>query len=276
MTLSGHVWTHDFASESREGDRGRILRVILVEMDANSSGLLAEKLRLQGFVPCLDTWHGGTPRPGICTGSRAIVLDLGQETASAAGMVRKLRQAGLDQPCLVLAAHDDWRDKIDALDAGADDFVLKPVRSEEVAARLRAMIRRGAGNATDVIVHGDLRLDLRVRCAWLGRECLELTRNEFRLLRLFLLEPEKVMTHQEIHRQLYPERAEWSPNAIEVQIARLRRKVGREKILTIRGLGYRFMNEGSPEDGGAHSVVQMTDYGAEEGSRSLPGRAASA
>jgi len=222
------------------------LQVVLIEGDplSSSTGWLAEKLAGHGFIACRETPDRCARERRTFDGSRAVVLDLGTGTGPAADHVRLIRRAGLEQPCLVLSAHDDWRDKIECLDAGADDYVVKPVRSEEVAARLRAMIRRASGNATDRFESGDLVLDLRVRCAWLADRCLDLTRNEFRLLRMFLLEPGKVMTHQEIHRQLYPDRADCSTNAIEVQIARLRRKIGRTRIRTIRGLGYRYFEEG--------------------------------
>ena len=230
-----------FSAEEQEPSKGRSLHIALIECEANASEWLADRLRKHGFLPKLEPVPGTNLSRGDNKGARAILIDLGPLQVSAANLVRNIRRAGLEQPCLVLSSQDDWREKIECLDAGADDFVVKPVRSEEIAARLRALIRRSTGNATDLIECGNLKLDLRVRCAWLDNECLNLTRNEFRLLSLFLLEPDKVMTHDEIRSQLYPERRDLSPNAIEVQIARLRRKVGRHRIRTIRRLGYRYV-----------------------------------
>jgi len=220
------------------------VQVVLIERDSTCTGWLADRLGSHGFIPVLDEAPSGVPSSEACEGSRAIVLDLGAEIA-AAGLIDRIRRTGIKQPCLVLAAHDSWRDKIESLDAGADDYVVKPIRSEEIAARLRAVIRRSSGNSTGLIQIGGLKLDLRVRCAWIDGKSLNLTRNEFRLLRLFLLEPENVMTHQEIFRQLYPGRQEPSLNGVEVLIARLRRKIGSDRIKTIRGLGYRYFDDGS-------------------------------
>lgn len=224
------------------------MHITLIEPagEADSTGLLVERLKCHGFLPSIDTTPGGVLSRGSCEGSRAILVNLGSTAGSPASIVRNIRRSGLDQPCLVLSGLVDWRVRIDCLDAGADDFVVKPVRSEEIAARLRALIRRSAGNASDLIVSGMLKLDLRERCAWLDEECLNLTRNEFRLLRLFLLEQGKVLTHEEIHRQLYSAGQCLNPNVIEVQITRLRRKIGKDKIRTIRGLGYRYVEASVP------------------------------
>lgn len=218
------------------------MHITLIEPagEDDSLGLLAERLKSHGFLPSIDTTPSGVPSRVSREGSRAILVNLGSTPGSPASMVRDIRRSGLDQPCLVLSGLVDWRVRIDCLDAGADDFVVKPVRSEEIAARLRALIRRSAGNASDLIESGDLKLDLRTRCAWLDGEYLKLTRNEFRLLRLFLLEQGNVMTHEEIHYQLYSKGQCFNPNVIEVQIARLRRKIGKDRIRTIRGLGYSY------------------------------------
>ena len=219
------------------------MQLLLIEMDQASSGWLAERLSKLSFVPRLAQSPEQALSDGLTRGITAIVVDIGHDRADANSTVDMLRKAGLCQPLMIVAAHGDWQDKVNCLDAGADEYLVKPVRSEEIAARLRAIIRRCAGNPTDRIVIGDLDLDLKAKCAWRAGECLDLTHNEFRLLRIFLLNPEKTMSHAEIRERLYPGGDRRSANAIEVQIARLRRKVGQNRILTVRGLGYRFVTE---------------------------------
>ncbi|MGE5722784.1 MAG: winged helix-turn-helix domain-containing protein [Sphingomonadales bacterium] len=216
------------------------MQVLLIGTDPGESRILAKRLAPAGFVAL----HADSPEQAVRNGFNqravAVIVALGLGASNAATIVRSLREAGMDQPLIVLAARGGWREKIECLDCGADDYLLKPVHSEEIAARLRAIIRRSAGSATDRISVGGIDLDLKTRCAWLEGKCLNLTRNEFRLLRLFMLLPGRNLKHSEIQDQLHPGMADRSINALEVQIARLRRKVGRQRILTVRGIGYRF------------------------------------
>ncbi|MDE2596056.1 MAG: response regulator transcription factor [Sphingomonadales bacterium] len=180
----------------------------------------------------------------------AVLLDHCGLAHSPASVVTPLRSGGMEQPLIVLSALADWRERVASLDAGADDFLIKPIHSEEVAARLRAVIRRAAGMSSDRIVFGDIDLDLKARCAWVGGVCLNLTRNEFLLLRLLLLAPENTITKQQIMQALWVGDAQKTGNAIEVQMARLRRKLGHERIRTLRGIGYRAIPVGGGDDGG--------------------------
>ncbi len=219
------------------------MKLLLIDEDQASSRWLAERLESLGFVPRTSSSLELALREKLFGHVRAILAGVGSSETEGRVFTRRVRQAGFEQPLMILSARDDWRDSIACLDAGADDYLAKPVRSEEVASRLRAIIRRGSGSSTDRIALDDLELDLKARCAWLAGECLDLTRNEFRLLSLFVLEPESVMTHRDIYLRLCPEGSEISQNAIEVQIARLRRKVGKGRIRTVRGVGYRFAYE---------------------------------
>ena len=217
------------------------MQVLLIEMDPASSGWLGERLPQAGFATRLANSPGQALLDDFAQGVAAIIVDIGQGEPKAFAVTEFLRKAGLCQPLVILAAHGDWRDKVDCLDAGADEYLLKPVRTEEIAARLRTIIRRCAGNPTDRIMVGDIELDLKAKCAWRAGECLDLTRNEFRLLCLFLLRPDHVMSHEEIRAQLYTGKGKCSLNAIEVQISRLRRKVGQDRIRSVRGIGYRYV-----------------------------------
>lgn len=216
------------------------MRLLLIDKDREQSGWLADRLAGNGFAARLALSPEQVIANQMANGAAVVVLDHGLEPGPASPSVRVLRQGGIAQPLVVLSGRDDWRDKIECLDAGADDFLLKPVRSEEIAARLRAIIRRSAGQPTDRVLLGGFDLDLKARCAWLDGRCLKLTRNEFRLLRLFMLNPERILGHEDVLDQLNPNGARPSTNAAEVLIGRLRRKIGPDLIATVRGVGYRF------------------------------------
>jgi len=170
--------------------------------------------------------------------AQAIILELTDSAEMETLAVRHLRAGGLNQPLIVLSDWANWRERVDCLDAGADDYLIKPVRSEEVAARLRAIIRRSAGIASDCLIAGEISLDLKSRVATLRGERLILSRNEFRLLQALMLKAGKLLSHAEIHELLYARAPDRTLNAIEVHVARLRRKIGKEHIVTVRGIGY--------------------------------------
>lgn len=215
------------------------MQLLLIDSAQGNGEVLARRLASSGFRASLVESGQEALRKFALNEFHAVLIDHGRRSEPAASLVAPLRQAGVDQPLMVVSARDDWREKVECLDAGADDFVVKPIRSEEIAARLRALIRRSAGASTDRIVLGDIDLDLKLQCAWKGGTCLNLTRNEFRLLRLFMLGPNQVLGKDQIRDVLWGQGAPVSDNAIEVQVARLRRKLGEGSILTARGLGYR-------------------------------------
>lgn len=216
------------------------MRVLLIDDNLDQAVRLSDRLRQSGFVPRHASSPGDAVARDMAQGTAAVLLDRGLDPALASPVVHSLRQAGIDQPLIVLAARDNWRDRLECLDAGADDFLVKPVRSEVIAARLRAIIRRSAGAPTDRIRLGGFDLDLKARCAWLHGQCLNLTPNEFRLLRQFMLNPGSVIAHADLIDQSPPRGARPSTNAVEVLIGRLRRKIGASRITTVRGVGYRF------------------------------------
>jgi len=249
------------------------VQLLLIESGLDSLGWLAERLAGSGFVVRQVHSLEQALQDGVAERATAVIADIGHSGPQGQAIATLLRKAGMTQPLMILSARGDWRERVETLDAGADDYVAKPVRSEEVAARLRALIRRSIGSPTDQITVGDIELDLKARCAWLAGKCLNLTRNEFRLLRLFLLQPERIMTHQEIRDRLHSGEADCSRNAIEVQIARLRRKVGRHRIRTIRGVGYRYIADSVP---GVASTCEKElcrgTAGGQHWGRACPGR----
>jgi len=227
--------------------REKTVQVLVIDANSDSADLLAARLKPHGFA----IRRVAAPRDaGSCDGYAVVLADCDGFAATPAALVEALRGSGLRQPLAVLSSSADWRERIEALDAGCDDFIVKPIRSEEVAARLRALVRRASGSASDQIVSGDLRLDLRLRCAWRGTRCLDLTRSEFRLLSMLMRQPDHVLDYVSIGQAIHPDKSSPSQNAIEVLVARLRRKVGHDRIRTIRGIGYRF-DQAPPATGDA-------------------------
>ncbi len=232
------------------------MQILLIGHENESTRFLVARLREAGFRCCIAASVDFACRRKLMHHAEAIILDVSGTIGEISLTVRHLRGAGIDQPVLVLTPQCDWRVRIDCLDAGADDHVVKPVRTEEIVARIRAIVRRRAGSSTDHVVLGDLELDLKAKCAWQAGKCLDLTRNEFRLLRLFVLRPHRTMTHEEIWAQLNDGGTKCSNNAVEVQVARLRRKVGHDKIRTVRGIGYKYTVPTEPKGPPAHDCVQ--------------------
>lgn len=168
----------------------------------------------------------------------AIVLDLGLPRRDGLSVLSALRGAGNPVPVLVLTARDQVVDKVRCLDLGADDYVVKPFDLDELAARLRALVRRSQGRADASLRHGDLVLDPAARSATLKGVPVALTGREFDLLRMLLDAAGRVLTRRMLDEQLYVWGEAVGSNALEVHIHHLRRKLGSELIRTVRGVGY--------------------------------------
>lgn len=168
----------------------------------------------------------------------ALVLDLGLPRVSGLEVLRELRRRNETLPVLILTARDAPEDVVAGLDAGADDYMIKPFNLGELAARLRALVRRSSGRAAPEIVHGPLRLDPAGRRATVDGQPVELSGREFDLLHELLLHAGRVMTKGQIEERLYAWGSELESNAIEVHIHHLRRKLWPELIRTVRGVGY--------------------------------------
>lgn len=168
----------------------------------------------------------------------AIVLDLGLPRLDGLSVLRRLREAGIATPVLVLTARDGWRDKVEGIDAGADDYLAKPFQMEELLARLRAITRRAAGQASALIKAGPLELDTRSQTATIDGRSLALTAMEYRLLAYLLLHRGRTMSQGELLEHIHSGDTDRDINAIEAIIARLRKKLGFPLIETYRGRGY--------------------------------------
>lgn len=214
------------------------MRILVVEDEAAIATELAQALTGAGYVPeCLADGEEAWFRAGTETYA-AIVLDLGLPGLDGITILKRLRQEGITTPILILTARGSWSERVDGIDAGADDYLPKPFRMEELLARLRALLRRSTGQAQPVLVHGSLSLDPRVRVASLNGVPLSLTPLEYRLLSYLLLNRGRVISQAELADTLYAHDNERDSNAIEALVGRLRRKVKDGVIETRRGFGY--------------------------------------
>jgi two-component system, OmpR family, response regulator len=169
----------------------------------------------------------------------AVILDLGLPKVDGLTLVKRWRDAGLTVPILVLTARGAWHEKVQGIDTGADDYVGKPFRIEEVLARLRALIRRASGQAAGDLRCGPLTLDPRTARVTLNGTPVHLTSHEYRVLAYLMHHRGRVVSQAELVEHIYAQDVDRDSNTVEVFIARLRRKLGASTIETVRGLGYR-------------------------------------
>jgi two-component system OmpR family response regulator len=172
----------------------------------------------------------------------AVVLDLGLPRIDGLTVLRRWRDAGLAVPVLVLTARGSWHDKVEGIDGGADDYVAKPFRIEELLARLRALIRRASGHVTPELRCGAVVLDPRVSKVTLDGAAVRLTGHEFRVLSYLMHHQGRVVSQAELTEHIYAQHFDRESNTVEVFVARLRRKLGASFIETVRGLGYRIVS----------------------------------
>lgn len=217
------------------------MRLLLVEDDAELGRRLSDRLRGAGYAVDLATTRAEAELWPDLDHMAAIILDLGLPDGDGLQVLSHWRARRVTTPILILTARGSWQDKVEGLNAGADDFVVKPVRFEELQARLHALFRRQNGRADNVIAVGGLSLDPVARTASLNGAALPLSKQEFRLLALFMDHAGQIMPQSDLIEHLYALDTMRDHNAIEVLVGRLRRKIGRERIATVRGLGYRFV-----------------------------------
>jgi len=174
----------------------------------------------------------------------AIVLDLGLPKIDGLTLLRRWRQAGISSPVLILTARGSWHEKVQGIDGGADDYVAKPFRVEEVLARIRALIRRAGGFAQPELHCGQLALDPRTARVSVAGAPVKLTGHEFRVLSYLMHHGGQVVSRTELTEHIYAQDLDRDSNTVEVFVARLRRKLGASFIETVRGLGYRMREPG--------------------------------
>lgn len=214
------------------------MRILLAEDDSLLGDGLRAGLRQLGFQ--VD-WvrDGAAAESELRTQAyAAAVLDLGLPQKDGMAVLSAVRAAGIAMPVLVLTARDAVPDRIRGLDLGADDYVVKPVDLHELAARLRALVRRAHGQAQEVLAARDVVLDPASRSVRKAGQTVALSTREFDLLHAFMLSPDRVLSREQLEQHLYSWGQEVESNAVEVHIHKLRRKLGSDLIQTVRGIGY--------------------------------------
>jgi len=220
------------------------MRILLVEDEAALREQVSRRLEAEGYA--VDA--SGDGREGLFFAREypldLAVVDLGLPGLPGLEVIRTLRSEGSRLPILILTARGKWEEKVAGLEAGGDDYLVKPFHMEELIARVRALLRRAGGGASDTLAFGPLQIDLTAQQARLDEAALELTAYEYRLLEYLARRPGSIVTKRELADYLYPHDEDPDSNVIEVLMGRLRRKIDpqgeRRPIETLRGRGYRF------------------------------------
>jgi two-component system OmpR family response regulator len=215
------------------------MKVLLVEDDRLLAQEIAHALRQENFAVDIAANGEDGQHLGETENYDAAVLDLGLPKINGAAVLRAWRKNGSHLPVLILTARDGWTDKVDGFKAGADDYLTKPLRIEELVMRLRALVRRAAGHAEPRIVCGPLTFDAQTGVFDLNGLPLKLTALEWRVLACLAMRKEVVVERTELNEKAYEGDAEVDSNSLEVIVGRLRRKIGHDMIETVRGRGYR-------------------------------------
>src|ERR1700751_2446790 len=223
------------------------MRVLVVEDEARMAGVLQRALREEGHA--VDVAGDGLQGLWLATENQyaAIVLDVMLPGMDGFELCRRLRESGAWAPVLMLTARDGVDDRVRGLDAGADDYLVKPFSLLELAARLRALARRDDRARPAVLAEGDLKLDPASKRAWRGRTELQLSPKEFSLLELFLRHPGAVLTRSQILDAAWDFAYDGTSNVVDQYVTYLRKKIdvpfGRHDLETVRGMGYRLRHE---------------------------------
>jgi len=220
------------------------MRLLLIEDEADLRRGLKRQLEAEGYR--VD--EAGDGEEGLYLAREfpcdLAIVDLGLPKLNGIAIVQRLRQEGKAMPILILTARSTWQDKVGGLEAGADDYLAKPFEYPELAARVKALLRRSLKATGDVLTLGPLGIDFAGQSAKLHGEALDLTAYEYRLLEYLVRERARVVTKQELSDYLYPHGDDRDSNVLEVLIGRLRRKLDPDGTLapieTLRGRGYRF------------------------------------
>lgn len=220
------------------------MRILLIEDEATLAGQLVQTLSLAGYSVDhasngIDAEHLGTENP-----YDTVILDLGLPKLDGLTVLKRWRQAGNDVPVLILTARDGWVEKVEGIDAGADDYLTKPFRSEELLARIRALIRRSAGCTSPTLFCGPVALASSTGQVSVDGTPVSLTSHEFKVLTYLMHHQGTIISKTMLTEHIYAQDYDRDSNTIEVFVGRLRRKLGVDVIETIRGLGYRMRPPG--------------------------------
>lgn len=221
------------------------MRILLVEDDETTARAVSTSLMAAGYLVDHETdgreaWFKGDTEPYA-----AVVLDLGLPGMDGLSILKKWRQTGQNVPVLILTARGNWSERVEGIDAGADDYLPKPFQMQELQARLRAILRRSTGQAAAVIQIGSVALDTRQMRVSVDGVPVHLSPQEYRLVSYLMHHAGRVVSQLELSEQLYAQDFERESNAVEVLVGRVRRKLGVDLITTRRGFGYVIETGGS-------------------------------
>jgi two-component system OmpR family response regulator len=215
------------------------MRILIVEDEPSLAEQLSRAMSEAGYASDRATDGARADFLARTEPYDAVILDLGLPRVDGLTLLQGWREAGLTLPVLILTARASWHERVLGIDSGADDYVCKPFRIEEVLARLRALIRRASGHAVAVLRSGRLTLDPRTAVVTLDDTPVRLTGHEFRVLSYLMHQRGRVVPGGELVEHIYAQDYERDSNTVEVFVARLRRKLGASVIQTVRGMGYR-------------------------------------
>ncbi len=223
------------------------MRLLIIEDEQSLLDHLQAGFKKEGFA--VDTSNNGKEGLffGLETEYDAAIIDIGLPEMDGLEVIKELRKAGRDFPVIVLTARGHWKDKVDGLESGADDYLAKPFVFDELLARVKALLRRSVGMASNTLSLGIYELDTAAKCVSVDGRSVELTSYEYNTLEYLMTHKDKVVSKTELTEHLYEQDYDRDSNVIEVFIRRLRKKLDpegvRNPIQTQRGLGYRFNSE---------------------------------
>ncbi len=219
------------------------MRILIVEDDPRLQDSVAAVLREAGYAVDVS----GDGDEGLYFGEEypidLAVIDLGLPGLSGLDLIRRLRASEREFPILILTARSDWQDKVEGLEAGADDYLTKPFHPEELKARVSALLRRAAGHSQPAVAFGPLQVDLASQRVTMNDAEVDLTTYEYKVIQYLVLHPDEVVTKTTLSEHIYEEDADRDSNVIEVFVGRLRKKLDPDGVIqpieTLRGRGYR-------------------------------------
>ena len=214
--------------------------ILVIEDEPGISAFVAKGLRSSGHQPTTVSTGAEGLGHALTGGYDLVVLDIGLPDIDGFEVLRRMRSAGSRTPVIILTARASVDDTVAGLEGGADDYMAKPFRFEELLARVRLRLRSTApAEDTVTLSHGDLGLDLRTRQASVGGRSVELSAREFALLETFLAHPEQVLAREQLLSRVWGYDFDPGSNVVDVYVRYLRRKIGADRLLTVRGMGYR-------------------------------------
>lgn len=220
------------------------MRILVAEDEPHLQEQLGTLLSSAGYVPELCGNGRDAKYLGESEEFDVVILDLGLPLVDGLSVLRAWRNAGRTMPVLILTARGNWNEKVEGIDAGADDYLAKPFHGEELVARIRALIRRSQGQASPVLRCGLIAMDTRSGVVTYDGQPVSLTSHEYKLLEYLMHRPGTLVSRTELTEHIYAQDYDRDSNTIEVFIGRLRRKLSADSIQTVRGLGYRIQADG--------------------------------